>query len=313
MDNRLFVGRLINVNNIKDSKEFFEENKKLVKEKVFEYLNKHKALKISLSTSMEYLIKKADNEILDSFYFNGNLEIFDQVLDFNDWYNNSLNKLEGFMSEFQKRGSGATLSKINHLELNIAKYDQLRGGSYIKLPKCIDAKKACINIRNANNNFCFAYSILAYFYPAKTNSTLPSSYPRNFINLFNFDNINFPTTFKDIKKFESQNANISINVYVLSDSNTIQGPVYYSENKKTNHINLLLLNELEKQHYVLIKDLAKLCGKQISKHGHKITICDKCLQFFYNKEKFIEHNELCENFNNVKIKFLSKEKSILKF
>lgn len=311
-NNRLFVGRLLNVSNIIDLKKFFDEKLSAVNAKVIEYLTKHTLIKVSQGISLDYIIKKGDEEITDSFYFQISLEVYDKTTDFNVWYLECVHKFDNLLQEFEARGSGASLSKINHLELNIAKYDPLKGGSYIPLPKKIISKNACINIQN-NDHFCFAHCITAYFYPARDKPSRLTNYPTNFMQLYNFSNINFPTPLTDIAKFEKNNPDISLNVYGLSESDSVVGPLYYTKQKRINHINLLLLEAADNFHYVLIKDLSRLCASQISNHQHRMIICDKCLQYFYIKTKYDSHLELCHALNTVKIKFPNKEESILKF
>ena len=51
-------------------------------------------------------------------------------------------------------GSGWTYEKTIGINVDFWEYKVRRGSSYIKLPKEIDVKKACINIKN-DDNFCF--------------------------------------------------------------------------------------------------------------------------------------------------------------
>ena len=56
-------------------------------------------------------------------------------------------------------GTEWILDEITSMEININKWDPLRGSSYIKLPKELSAKKAIINPKNENdiNVFCGQY------------------------------------------------------------------------------------------------------------------------------------------------------------
>ena len=47
-------------------------------------------------------------------------------------------KILSAFSTYQKEGSGWTLSEILHLDLNVAQYKQLKGSSYLPLPKKLE-------------------------------------------------------------------------------------------------------------------------------------------------------------------------------
>ena len=55
------------------------------------------------------------------------------------------------IEECQERESGWTLKCIDILTVHINKYNPMRVGSYIPLPKEIFNRKACINIENDDN------------------------------------------------------------------------------------------------------------------------------------------------------------------
>ncbi|VVC46467.1 Hypothetical protein CINCED_3A007881 [Cinara cedri] len=61
------------------------------------------------------------------------------------------------------------------MNINMCKYNPLRGASYIKLPKIISVKKAITNIKNKDNK-CFLWSILAALHPQDKNSETISKY-----------------------------------------------------------------------------------------------------------------------------------------
>jgi len=51
------------------------------------------------------------------------------------------------MSEFQERDSGWSLIEIVHLEVNINKYQPIKGSNFIGLPREIVNRKACIDVQ----------------------------------------------------------------------------------------------------------------------------------------------------------------------
>ena len=64
------------------------------------------------------------------------------------------------ISEFQEQGSGWSLQCILHLTVNINKYNPMRAGSFIPLPDVIKNRKACVNVKNDDNE-CFKWAVLA--------------------------------------------------------------------------------------------------------------------------------------------------------
>ena len=68
--------------------------------------------------------------------------------------------LDHKMSDFQEQGSGWSLQSILHLTVNINKYNPMRVGSYIPLPKEIQKRMGCINVKNKDNQ-CFKWALLA--------------------------------------------------------------------------------------------------------------------------------------------------------
>ena len=115
--------------------------------------------------------------------------------------------------EFQMTGTGWTLARCEALDLGMAEYDPLRGGSYIPTPAHISAKKAVINVRNQDNR-CFEWSCLAALYPVghKEHPYRPSTYETHLGEL-NFTGINMPVKSTDVDKFEAQNPTLAVSLY----------------------------------------------------------------------------------------------------
>nr|CAI5817821.1 unnamed protein product [Callosobruchus analis] len=177
---------------------------------------------------------------------------------------------------FEEKESGWLSVSLLYLEVNINQYNPLRGGSYIKLPKKIEYKKAVLNIQN-KDDFCFAYSVMAALAPTTKNPCRPSSYP-HFSSLLKFNGIEFPVQLKDISSFEKQN-NISTIVFGLEyeykeNTWTVVGPLYFASGRKQTHLNLLYITEndagVQRHHYCLIKDMSSLISRQRSKHNGRI-------------------------------------------
>ena len=103
--------------------------------------------------------------------------------------------------------------------------------------------------------------------------------------------------------FEKNNL-ISINVYSLNDKLELY-PLRISNEKFECCINLLLINNENTNHYVLMKKLSPLIKK--NKHC-KMAVCPYCLQKFTTQEKLDMHKIDCINHTAVRIEFTDKEK-----
>ena len=64
---------------------------------------------------------------------------------------------------------------LNTMQISVGKYMPTRGGSYIQLPKFISAKRACINIKNENDDNCFKYSVQCGYYKIYEKNALRTS------------------------------------------------------------------------------------------------------------------------------------------
>ena len=74
--------------------------------------------------------------------------------------------------------------------------------------------------------------------------------------------------------------------------NNLAYPVYLSDQECENCIDLLLITDENKSHYVYIKDFNRvMCNK--AKNENKNHFCKCCLQWFNSEKILIEHKENC--------------------
>ena len=84
--------------------------------------------------------------------------------------------------------------------------------------------------------------------------------------------IRTPVEITQIRKFEKQNCEYSVNVYALDeiksktrDNKAILFPLYNTkERNRKHHANLLLVTSGDKRHYVVIKSLSRLLKLVVS-------------------------------------------------
>jgi len=128
--------------------------------------------------------------------------------DLQEWYESRVvEPILVSLEEFQERDSGWTLSRILNLTINVNKYNSLHAGCHIELSREIMMKRAIVNVQSVDNA-CFAW--VSALHPAKNNTNRVSSYS-DYSTILNVEDIEFPMTLTQIKKFENLN-NISINI-----------------------------------------------------------------------------------------------------
>ena len=111
------------------------------------------------------------------------------------------------------RGSEFVFDIVNLLHYDLNKISLNRGGSYIKSPVWLSAKKATINPRNKKDDKCFQYALtVSLNYEKIDNNHQRISKIEPFINQYNWNKIDFPSTGKDWQKFESNNKSIALNI-----------------------------------------------------------------------------------------------------
>ena len=78
--------------------------------------------------------------------------------DLQDILNNMVADIELQIEQKQLHKSKFRIKGIDKLVIHYDRYNPTRGGSYIALPKWVADKKACVNIKNEDNN-CAKHSI----------------------------------------------------------------------------------------------------------------------------------------------------------
>ena len=142
--------------------------------------------------------------------------------------------------------------------VNIFAYNPLMGSTYIELPNGLkNPTKGMSNIKSYDNK-CFLWCHIRHLNLVKTHPERITKKDKNMINGLDYEGIKFPVSKKDYGKIERQN-NICINVFCYE--NELAYPVYASDEKFGNSMDLLLITDENKSHYVYItKILTDLCA-----------------------------------------------------
>ena len=302
---RIVTGMVVNMTH-KYPSEFLDDVEHIFEERVNE--RRSTPQKINAIFSAEFINAKGETNI--KYLNTPNFNVF-QRSDLKETFNKNIkNRLMVDLTEFTTHGSGWTLSKIIGLQLNINKYNPMRASSYIALPSKIQHKLACVNVRN-KDEACFFWAVTSALYPADRSKqpNRTSSYP-HYEEVLKTEGMTVPVTINQIPKFEQMN-NMSINLYALEHDDVY--PAYLSEEKRDVHVNLMIISKEDKFHYVWIKNLSRLVGAQISKRGHSIYLCDRCLHYCPSQEKLLAHEEDCKNLNQCRVKMPYGKFTTMKF
>ena len=166
--------------------------------------------------------------------------------------------------------------EVLYIDVDFHQLNLMRGSSYLSLPRWLACKKAIINPLNKDQE-CFKWAVIA-----GSRWKDIDSHPERISTLtrfeadFDWSGIGFSVSIKDIKKFELKNR-ISINVLAIEDRQTY---ICRKGGSYEHVINLMLITESNRKHYVAIKSLSRLLSNQNTKHNGKEYFCMNCLHGF---------------------------------
>ena len=190
-------------------------------------------------------------------------------------------------------GSGWITESIESQYINISAYRPLARNSYIDLPiELRGSKKGLINIKYKNQK-CFLWRHVRNINPTKKHPGKIKKTDRIFANNLKYDGIEFPVKESNFNKIDVQNK-ICINVFGCEDK--LVFPIYVSNEKYKDSIDLLLLFKDNKLHYVYIKDCNRFMFHK-TKNKNKKWFCKSCLQCFSSEKVLIKHKEDCLSIN----------------
>ena len=159
--------------------------------------------KIQLTAEINFTSLKPDSDetrIMHTKSYNAEIKI-------GDYKNDVIKELfKSFLQRYQEglpekmRGSEFEFDGIHLLYYDFNKISLNRGGSYIESAKWIKDKKSAINPKN-NDYKCFQYAVTVALNHDKINKNPQRvSKIKPFIDQYNWNDIDFPSTSKDWKK-----------------------------------------------------------------------------------------------------------------
>ena len=276
-------------------------NKELGELKGFKYIE---TLKVTFEKQLE------DEIITKTAYFNSKTKTLINENEINEVLQTSRQELIKAIGQWISEGSGWTIQSVDGHYINLTKYIPLKGSSYIELPTELkNPAKGLINLKNKDDE-CFRWCHIRYLNPQEKDPQRIKKSDKKFIEKLDYSGIEFPITIKQINKIEKKNS-IRINVFGYEEKQPY--PIYISDEKYEDHMELLLITKDENKHYVLIKDFNKFMYQQ-TKHKERKHFCMHCLQCFSSERVLNNHKENCIIINGKQaINMPKKGENILKY
>ena len=278
----------------RDLLKFFEKTKPRFIDVCREEVQALRSVKVQFGLLVRFYIDRNGEVQRMEHYFNRMRPIVLNEHDMetlNHALNQFVDEVRSEIEAWSERGSGWVVDEILEAFINVARYQPLRGGSYIPLSEKLKNKKAILNIQN-RVNMCLRWAIRAALFPAPRgrNPQRPSSYPTN--DGLDFTGIDFPTPVSQIAKVERQNPNLALNVFGWENEQVI---VYRLSEQAGNipRINLMLTKKGENTHYSLVKRLTALLYDQ-KRHNESKHFCERCLHGYSRKELLERHKPECK-------------------
>ena len=153
------------------------------------------------------------------------------------------------------------------------------------------SRKGLTNIQNDDNK-CFFWCHIRHLNLIDKNPQRITKKDKELVSKLNYERINFPVSKKDYCKVE-----------VFCYENKVVYPVYLSNQQFSDSVDLLLISDNFRSHYVYIKDFDRYMFNKTKYKGKKY-FCKNCLQCFSSEKILSEHEEDCLVINgkqNVKL------------
>ena len=172
------------------------------------------------------------------------------------------------------------VDKIEDKHIYIANYDPLVGSSYITLPPELNhPMKGLINIKNKDTE-CFKWCHIRFLSYTNNQPERINKQDQKIASNLDYRGINFPMKARDYKIIEER---FTINVNYFGYENKVS-PLYVSKKFNEQVLNVLLISNEEKSHYVLIKDFNRLMhSKTEHKEKKNIFACHVYKTFLLKK------------------------------
>ena len=254
--------------------------------------------------------RKDEHNIYKPAYFSSRAQIVINPNDVLPSLGISQQQLLNGISVWLSEGSGWTIRSIDEHYINTVVYEPTKGSSYIRLPAELrNSTKGLVNMKNDDNE-CFRWCHIRYLNPQEDHLYSIKKSDIRAVEELNYQGTEFPISVKEYTKIEVQNR-INVNVFRHEDKQFYR--IFVSKQNNNDVLNLLLITEGEKKHYVPIKDFKSLMYNK-TKHRDRKHFCMHCLQCFSAEEVLSKHKTNCMVINGEQaIRMPQKGNNILQF
>ena len=255
-------------------------------------INDHKSKgkwKIQLTAEINFTSLKPDSDetrIMHTKSHNTEIRIGDDTNDVTkELFKSFLQRYQEGLQE-KMRGPEFEFDGVNLMYYDFKKISLNRGGSYIESAKWIKDEKSTVNPKN-NDYKCFQYAVTVALNHDKINKDPQRvSKIKPFIDQYNWNDIDFPSTSKDWKKFELNNESIALNILYVSHKTGKIHLAYKSKHNLTREKQaiLLMINDGEKWYYTAVTKLSGLL-RGVTGNNNGDFYCLNCFHAYRTKNK----------------------------
>ena len=153
-------------------------------------------------------------------------------------------------------------------------------------------KKVLINLKNIDQKYFF-WCHIRHINPVKIYPERITQVDKKLANDLDYDGVELSVREKDFNKIETRN-NSCINMFCYEIK--LAFPISVSDQKFENSMDLLLITDGDKSHYVYIKNFNRFMFYK-TKNNNKKYFCKSCLQCFSSKNALTGHKEDCLSIN----------------
>ena len=212
------------------------------------------------------------------------------------------------------RSSEFEFDGVNLLYYDFDKIILNRGGSYIESAKWIKDKKSTIKPKNTDYK-CFQYAVtVAPNHDKIKKDPQRVSKIKPFIGQYIWNDIDFPSTSKDWKKFELNNESNALNILYVPHKTGKIHLAYKSKHNLTREkqVILLMITDGEKWYYIAVKGLSGLL-RGVTGNNNGDFYCLNCFHSYRTKNKLETHKKICENHDYCHVEMPNEDNKIIKY
>ena len=230
--------------------------------------------------------------------------------------------IDSFMKRYQEgletkmKRSSCIFEHVDLLVHHLHKISLNRGSSYIKSFEWLYNKGVTLNSKSTKDNNCFQYAVIAALnhqnidpHPERI------SILKQFINNYNWKDIEFPADSMDWRKFERNNKTIALNIlYVPYNTKHIKQTYISKHNDEgDSQANLLMIsNGTGNWHYLAIKNISGFLRGITSNHNGDFY-CLNCFHSYISKRKLKKLERVCKDHDFCDTVIADEDNNIFKY